>query len=76
MPRKIRQLRRELAQAGFRQVRKRGKGSHTWWEHPTGVTANLPGHDGDDARPYMEKQVHAAFDRARALDQQQKRQQS
>lgn len=72
MPRKIRQLRGALAQAGFRKLTKRGKGSHTWWEHPTGVTANLPGQDGDDAKPYMEKQVRAAIAQAQALEQQQK----
>jgi predicted RNA binding protein YcfA (HicA-like mRNA interferase family) len=54
MPRKIRQLRGELAHAGFREAPKRGKGSHTWWEHPIGVTVNLAGQDGDDAKSYME----------------------
>jgi predicted RNA binding protein YcfA (HicA-like mRNA interferase family) len=64
-----------LAHAGFREVPTRGKGSHTWWEHSTGVTVNLAGHDGDDAKPYMEKQVRAAIQKARALTQQQKGQQ-
>lgn len=31
MPRKMRQLRADLAQAGFVKNTKRGKGSHTWW---------------------------------------------
>ncbi|HEV7129880.1 MAG TPA: type II toxin-antitoxin system HicA family toxin, partial [Ktedonobacterales bacterium] len=61
MPRKLRQLRGELAHAGFREAPKRGKGSHTWWEHPIGVTVNLAGQDGDDAKSYMEKQVRAAI---------------
>jgi predicted RNA binding protein YcfA (HicA-like mRNA interferase family) len=55
MPRKIRQLRADVAHAGFRRDTKRGKGSHTWWEHSTGVTVNVPGQDGDDAKPYVEK---------------------
>jgi predicted RNA binding protein YcfA (HicA-like mRNA interferase family) len=72
MPRKIRQLRGALAKAGFNEQARRGKGSHTWWEHPTGVMVNLSGQDGDDAQPYMEKQVRAAIGQAKALDQQQK----
>ena len=66
MPRKMRQLRRELAHEGFRELPGRGKGSHTWWEHPTGVTINLPGHDGDDAKPYLEKLTRDAIERAQA----------
>jgi predicted RNA binding protein YcfA (HicA-like mRNA interferase family) len=70
MPRKIRQLRADMARAGFNLEPKRGKGSHTWWEQPTGVTVNIPGHDGDDAKPYLEKQVRAAIQRAHELEQQ------
>jgi antitoxin HicB len=39
MPRKIRELRRDLAGEGFKLLPKRGKGSHTLWEHPSGVVA-------------------------------------
>jgi predicted RNA binding protein YcfA (HicA-like mRNA interferase family) len=70
MPRKIRQLRADLAHAGFKERAKRGKGSHTWWTHPTGVTLNLPGHDGDDAKPYMEKQLREALARTQSLARQ------
>ena len=63
MPRKIRQLKAELRTAGFREVRRRGKGSHTYWEndeHP-GVTVTLSGQDGDDARSYQEREVAIAI---------------
>jgi hypothetical protein len=45
MPRKIRQLRADLARAGFALDTKRGKGSHTWWVHPRlpGEAVNLSG---------------------------------
>lgn len=68
MPRKIRELRAELARAGFRRNTKRGKGSHTWWEHPTGVVANIPGKDGDDAKQYLEKHVRGAITKAEELE--------
>jgi predicted RNA binding protein YcfA (HicA-like mRNA interferase family) len=68
MPRKIRQLRADVAHAGFRRDTKRGKGSHTWWEHPTGATVNIAGQDGDDAKPYMEKQVREAIQKTRELE--------
>ena len=34
MPKKIRELKAMLSQAGFNQIPKRGKGSHTVWSHP------------------------------------------
>ncbi len=34
MPKKIRELKAMLSQAGFTQIPKRGKGSHTVWSHP------------------------------------------
>ena len=34
MPKKIRELKKLLTQAGFKQIPKRGKGSHTMWAHP------------------------------------------
>lgn len=70
MPRKIRQLRAELAREGFDQDTRRGKGSHTWWEHPTGVSVNLPGQDGADAKPYMEKAVRNAIREVRKREAQ------
>jgi predicted RNA binding protein YcfA (HicA-like mRNA interferase family) len=57
MPRKIRQLKTDLRQAGAYQVSQ--EGSHTKWRHssvPT-ITVILSGHDGEDAKPYQEKAV-------------------
>jgi hypothetical protein len=69
MPRKIRQLRADLGRAGYVKDSKRGKGSHTWWEHPKipDYAVNLAGQDGDDAKPYQEKAVRDAVQRARDL---------
>ena len=55
MPRKIRELAAALVQAGFR--RRPGKGSHRKYIHPDGRQLVLSGKDGDDAKPYQEKQV-------------------
>jgi predicted RNA binding protein YcfA (HicA-like mRNA interferase family) len=59
MPKKIRELKGMLAKAGFSS--RPGKGSHTVWTHPrVRKPVTLSGNDGDDARPYQEKQVAAA----------------
>jgi predicted RNA binding protein YcfA (HicA-like mRNA interferase family) len=56
MPKKIRQLKGMLAKAGF--TWRPGKGSHTVWTHPKVRTAIvLSGNDGDDTKPYQEKEV-------------------
>lgn len=67
MPRSIRQLKADLRKAGFRELTKRGAGSHSWWEHPDVPDAmvNLSGQDGDDAKPYQEKQVREALAKVR-----------
>jgi hypothetical protein len=67
VPRKIRQLKADLRKAGYTQIPRRGKGSHTWWEHPhvPDYFVDLSGHDGDDAKPYQEKAVREATARAR-----------
>ena len=57
MPPKIRQLKATLRKAGAYQVSQ--EGSHTKWKHflvPSTILI-LSGHDGDDARPYQEKDV-------------------
>ena len=65
MPRKIRQLKADLRRAGYREVKKRGKGSHMRWEHPRiPESITISGHDGDDAKPYQEQEVRAAVRRA------------
>ena len=69
MPRKLRQLRADLARAGYVLDTKRGKGSHTWWVHPKipGFPVNLAGQDGADAKPYQERDVRDALRRARGV---------
>ena len=57
MPRKIRDLIKDLTKSGFCQVTG-GKGSHRKFKHPNvHVPAVVPGHEGDDALPYLEKHV-------------------
>jgi predicted RNA binding protein YcfA (HicA-like mRNA interferase family) len=65
MPRKIRQLKGDLKKAGFAVDPRRGKGSHSFWEHPSGVEVVLSGKDGDDAKPYQERDVQQALERVR-----------
>lgn len=67
MPRKIRELKRDLRDAGFELQPKRGKGSHTVWKHPLVPQAViLSGADGDDAQGYQEREVRPGIDDARA----------
>ena len=61
MPKKIRELKRLLAKAGF--TSRPGKGDHIIWEHakrPT-IRVVLSGNDGRDAREYQERQTAAAI---------------
>jgi len=62
MPPKVRQLRTDLQRAGFREEARRGKESHTWWEHPNlpEFPVNLAGQDGNDAKPYQIRDVRQA----------------
>lgn len=55
MPRKIRDLIKELERAGFTD--RGGKGSHRNFWHPKGKRVTLSGKLGDDAKPYQEKEV-------------------
>ena len=58
MPRKIRELKAQIARAGFAYLPKRGKGSHERWRHPLlRATLTISGKDGDDVPLYLEKQV-------------------
>jgi predicted RNA binding protein YcfA (HicA-like mRNA interferase family) len=58
MPRKIRELKAQMAREGFVYLPKRGKGSHELWRHPLLLkTLTIPGKDGDDVPLYLEKQV-------------------
>ncbi len=67
MPRKIRQLKGDLRKAGFTLSAKRGKGSHTMWEHPDApeLLVILSGQDGDDAKSYQERDVKVALRKIR-----------
>ncbi|MES2996577.1 MAG: type II toxin-antitoxin system HicA family toxin [Verrucomicrobiota bacterium] len=57
VPRKIRDLLKDLRKAGFSLV-PGGKGSHRKFSHPNiTVPAIISGHEGDDAKPYLEKHV-------------------
>ncbi|MBN1638327.1 MAG: type II toxin-antitoxin system HicA family toxin [Ignavibacteriales bacterium] len=55
MPKKIRELIKELEKAGF--VNRGGKGSHRNFLHPCGIALTLSGQLGHDAKPYQEKLV-------------------
>jgi len=57
MPKKIRELKTMLRKAGFSS--RPGKGSHTVWIHPalSREELTLSGGDGNDAKPYQEKDV-------------------
>ncbi|MFZ4675613.1 MAG: type II toxin-antitoxin system HicA family toxin [Nodosilinea sp.] len=58
MPRKIRELKAQIAREGFLFLPKRGKGSHERWQHPLlRKTLTIPGKDGDDVPLYLEKQL-------------------
>jgi len=61
MPRKIRELIRDLEAAGF--VNRGGKGDHRNFVHPK-VTkpVTISGKPGDDAKHYQEKAVKAAIE--------------
>ncbi len=61
MPRKIRELKAMLRNAGF--FMRPGKGSHSVWSHPNMADRNvvMSGGDGDDAKPYQERMVQKAI---------------
>ena len=68
MPRKVRQLRADLRRAGYEELAGRGKGSHAVWAHPLvpHLQPTIAGHDGDDAKPYQEREVRKALAAAEA----------
>ena len=49
---KLRELDRRLRKAGWRQIRRRGKGSHRAYDHPErdGIVI-VPWHQGKDIKP-------------------------
>lgn len=63
MPKKVRELIRELETAGF--ANRGGKGSHRNFIHPSGVVLTISGRPGDDARPYQIKLARQKIEEAR-----------
>jgi len=59
MPKKIRELIRNLRKAGF--VDRGGKGSHRNFTHSCGAKITLSGSDSHDAKRYQEVDVEKAL---------------
>jgi predicted RNA binding protein YcfA (HicA-like mRNA interferase family) len=59
MPRKIRELIRDLRRAGF--VDRGGKGSHRNFTHAKGTKIMLSGNPSQDAKRYQERDVQKAL---------------
>jgi predicted RNA binding protein YcfA (HicA-like mRNA interferase family) len=64
LPRKIRDLTRDLEQAGFSD--RGGKGSHRNFVHPkVRKPVTLSGQAGDDAKHYQERAVQLAIEESK-----------
>ncbi|MCK4504419.1 MAG: type II toxin-antitoxin system HicA family toxin [Candidatus Aegiribacteria sp.] len=59
MPRKIRELIRDLKKAGF--IDRGGKGSHRNFKHSGGEKITISGNPGDDAKRYQERDLEKAL---------------
>lgn len=71
VPRKVRELAADYLRAGFRPVKKQGKGSHRKYRHPLlPGSILLAGQDGADAKPYQEQELRDALEK---LEQARKR---
>lgn len=72
MPRKIRQLKADMRRARARLTHE--KGDHEKWRHPLvpDLYVELSGNDGDDAKPYQEKQVRNFLRRIAEAERRQK----
>jgi predicted RNA binding protein YcfA (HicA-like mRNA interferase family) len=67
MPKKIRDIKAILKQAGF--IAREGKGSHTNWKHPLlPLVITIARQDGEDAPRYLERQVQAAIAKLKEMD--------
>ena len=61
--RRIRELKSMLLRAGFKM--RAGKGSHSVWSHELlEESITISGNDGDDAKPYQEKDVRQSIRKA------------
>jgi predicted RNA binding protein YcfA (HicA-like mRNA interferase family) len=68
MPKKIRELKQLLRQAGFSELP--GKGSHTNWVHFLYAgKITVSGKDGADAKRYQEKEIQAAIEVVKQREQ-------
>ncbi len=68
MPRKIRELIRDLQAVGF--VNRGGKGSHRNFLHPhCSLVVTISGKEGEDAKHYQEKAVKLALKEVRDASQ-------
>ncbi len=63
MPRKIRELVRDLKKSGF--TNRGGKGSHRNYEHPKGIRVTVSGQLGADAKVYQEREVQKVIEESR-----------
>ncbi len=64
MARKVRDLIRDLSEAGF--VDRGGKGSHRNFVHPNLTKpVTISGNEGDDAKQYQEKAIRLAIEEAK-----------
>lgn len=70
MPKKIRELKSLLQKAGF--IYRSAKGSHTRWIHPLlpDQPITISGKDGDDAKPYIEKEVNRKLEMLKKFQEQ------
>ncbi|MBF2008860.1 type II toxin-antitoxin system HicA family toxin [Chlorogloeopsis fritschii PCC 9212] len=68
MPKKIRELKSLLLQAGF--TYRPTKASHSKWTHPKLPQAIIiAGKDGSDAKLYLEKQVNQALEELKKMEE-------
>jgi predicted RNA binding protein YcfA (HicA-like mRNA interferase family) len=68
MPKKIRELKQMLQQAGFSELP--GKGSYTNWIHSLYAgKITVSGKDGADAKRYQEKEVQATIESIKEQEQ-------
>lgn len=64
MPRKVRELMKDLTEAGF--VNRGGKGDHRNFIHPKVTkTVTISGKTGEDAKHYQERAVRLAIQESR-----------
>jgi len=64
MPRKVRDLIKELLKEGF--VDRGGKGSHRNFVHPNVIKpVTISGNEGEDAKHYQERAVRLAIEEAK-----------